>query len=274
MQSVLFTKLFRQLTLEELATHAQQVGFDAIDLLVRPGHQVEPDKPEALSEALQFLRHEGLTVPMVTTDITNPEYPETERVLATCGEANIPLIRLGYWKYDSGRGYAACLDTARHQLALLASLAERHGVRLALQLHGGTLHGSGAQAATLLADVAPAHIGAYPDPGNQTVQDGREDWRFTLDILADRLCCVGVKNGGWFPAQLASSGQRHWHSDWLGLSEGMVPWDDIIAHLVRSGYNGLLSFHSHYEVPLAQALDQTRNDLHYIERQMKFAQSQ
>lgn len=274
MQSVLFTKLFRQLTLEEIATQAQQAYFDSIDLLVRSGHQVEPDKPEQLVPAAHFFKHQGLSVPMVTTDITDPEHPNTERVVAACAEASIPLIRLGYWKYDADRGYATCLVDARHQLTSLAKLAERHGVRFALQLHGGTIHGSGAQAAALLAGIDPKFIGAYPDPGNQTVQEGREDWRFTLDVLRDRLCCIGVKNGGWFPAQLAPSGQRRWHSDWLGLSEGMVPWDDIMVHLTSIGYDGLLSFHSHYEVPLPQAMDQTRSDLQYIQRQMGSLQLQ
>jgi hypothetical protein len=48
----------------------------------------------------------------------------------------------------------------------------------------------------------------------------------------------------------------------------MVPWDEIIAHLVRSRYEGLLSFHSHYEVPLPQALDQTWVDLQFIRRHL------
>ena len=91
-----------------------------------------------------------------------------------------------------------------------------------------------------------------------------ENWRLTLDVLRPWLCCLGVKNGGWWPAELAASGQRRWRSDWLGLADGMVPWDDILTHLRDTGYDGLLSFHSHYEVPLAQALDQTRTDLGYV----------
>jgi hypothetical protein len=55
------------------------------------------------------------------------------------------------------------------------------------------------------------------------VQDGRENWRFTFDVLAPWLCCVGVKNGGWFPAELSEAGQRRWRSDWLGVPDGMVP---------------------------------------------------
>lgn len=266
MNKVLFTKLFRGHSIEEIGSTAAELGFDGIDLLIRPGHQVEPDAPERILAAVEHLQSHGLQVPMATTDVTDTTRFPTERLLAACGEAGIELIRLGYWKYDPSRGYAACFDAARRDLEQLAKLAERTGVRVAIQLHGDTIHGSGAQTAALLAGHDPKTIGAYPDPGNQVVQDGREDWRFTFDVLGPWLCCVGVKNGGWFPGELAPTGQRHWRSDWSGLADGMVPWDDIIEYLSGSGYDGLLSFHSHYEVPFPQVLEQTRLDLRFVSR--------
>ena len=236
MQTVLFTKLFRGRSLAEIADAASELGFDGIDLLIRPGHQAEPDDPDSIHEAVRHLRQAGLAVPMATTDLTDPTDGRADRVLSACAETGIGLIRLGYWKYDPQRGYAACFDAARRDLDGLARLAEKHGVLLAVQLHGGTIHGSGAQAAALLAGHDPALIGSYPDPGNQSVQDGREDWRFTFDVLAPWLCCVGVKNGGWFPAELSEAGQRHWRSDWMGVPDGMVPWDEIATYLKETGY--------------------------------------
>jgi len=268
MDIVLFTKLFRGCELEEIATTATDLGVDGIDLLIRPGHQLEPTAPERIPEAVRFLEGSRVQGPEGNTGRTVPARMPTERLLAGCAEAGIGLIRLGYWHYDPHVGYAAGFETARRQLDELERLAERAGVRLALQLHGGTLHASGCQAAALLAGHDPTHIGAYPDPGNQTVQDGREDWRFTFDVLRPWLCCVGVKNGGWFPADLAPSGQRRWRSDWYGIADGMVPWDEILASLTESGYDGFLSFHSHYEVPLTQALAQTHVDLEFVRRQL------
>lgn len=263
---VLFTKLFRGRALADVSSAAVSLGFDGIDLLIRPGHQADPTDQGSIKVAVQHLQEAGLTVPMATTDLTDPRSEHAERILAAAAENGIQLLRLGYWKYNPQRGYTACLDAARRDLAGLADLAEKHRVRLAIQLHGDTIHGSGAQAAALLAGHDPQVIGAYPDPGNQTVQDGREDWRFTFDILAPWLCCVGVKNGGWFPGGLSEAGQRHWQSDWLGVPDGMVPWDNISTYLMESGYRGFLSFHSHYEVPYEQVLDQTRVDLGYIKR--------
>ncbi len=266
MQAILFTKLFRGQSVGAMAEAAVDVGFEGIDLLIRSGHQAEPDKPEGIAITVQQLQAAGLKVPMATTDITDPEKWPTERLFASCAEAGINLIRLGYWPYDPGIGYATIWDSARRNLSDLAAIAQRTGVRLAIQLHGGTIHGSGAQTAALLAEHDPKIVGAYPDPGNQTVQDGREEWQFTFDVLRPWLCCIGMKNGGWFAGEIADSGQRRWRSDWLGLADGMVPWDDILGELTATGFDGFLSFHSHYEVPLPQVLDQTRTDLNFIRR--------
>jgi sugar phosphate isomerase/epimerase len=266
MQTILFTKMFRGRGIEDFSDMTVEIGFDGIDLLIRAGHQLEPGAPEKITTAVRTIEGHGLKVPMATTDQTSPGDISVERVFGHCAEAGIKLIRLGYWKYDPRQRRDPLVARARADLEGLERLAERTGVRLAIQLHGGTIHGSGAQTADLLEGRNPALIGAYPDPGNQVVQDGREDWRFTFDILEPWLCCVGVKNGGWYPGGLLTNGQRHWISDWCGLDEGMVPWDEILAHLVSSGYHGPLSFHSHYDVPLEQALDKTRADLRHIRR--------
>ncbi|HEU0116646.1 MAG TPA: TIM barrel protein [Thermomicrobiales bacterium] len=268
MQTVLFTKLFRGRTLDEIAEHGAGLGFDGIDLLIRNGHQVTPGEPDGLAGAAARLQAAGLSVPMATTDLTDPNWSGAARLLAACADAGIGTIRLGYWKYDPAVGYAAQFDAARRDLDGLSALARAAGVQLAIQLHGGTLHGSGAQTRALLEGHDPQFISAYPDPGNQVVQDGREDWRFTFDVLRPWLSCVGVKNGGWFAGDIDANGQRRWRSDWLGLADGMVPWDDILAFLAEERFDGLLTLHSHYEVPFDQVIDQTRADLRYVRRQI------
>lgn len=266
MQTVLFTKLFKGHTLDEIAEHGTDLGFDGIDLLIRDGHQVTPGEPDGIAKAVSHLRQAGLSVPMATTDLTDPGWPGAERLLAACAQSGIRTIRLGYWKYDPAVGYASLFDAACRDLDGLEKLAETKGVQLAIQLHGDTVHSSGSQTRALLEGHDPRFLSAYVDPGNQTVQDGREDWHFTFDVLKPWLSCVGIKNGGWFPGQIDANGQRRWWSDWLGLADGMVPWDDILAYLKHDKFDGLLTLHSHYEIPFDQVIDQTRADLRYVQR--------
>jgi sugar phosphate isomerase/epimerase len=261
MPLLLFTKLFGDRTPDEVGQVAAELGFDGIDLLIRPGCTVEPDGVDRLADVVSTFRSVGLTVPMATTDLTDPAaYPgPAEALLGSCAEAGIRLIRLGYWTYDGTEPYADARARADRDLDRLAGLASRFGVRLAIQLHGGTIHSSGALARVLLERHDPAQVCAYPDPGNQAVQDGREDWRLTFDVLEPWLACVGVKNGGWF-----ADTDGRWSSEWLGLSDGMVPWPDILRSLGSHGFDGPLTLHSHYERPYEDVLAQTGVDLTYV----------
>ena len=266
MRTVLFTKMFKGHDIDTVAEHTSQLGFDGTDLLIRDGFHVSPTRPEQIGQAVARLAAAGLSVPMATTDLNSSEGAGSERLFAAIRETGILVVRLGYWPYQPEQGYRTLFEQARRDLDGLEGLARRTDLQLAIQLHGDTLHGSGAQTLALLDGHDPRYISAYPDPGNQTVQDGRENWRFTFDVLGPWLSCVGVKNGGWFPHDLAKTGQRRWHSDWLGLADGMVPWDEIIAHLKGTGFDGLLTLHSHYEVPFDSVIAQTRSDLVYIKR--------
>lgn len=266
MRAVLFTKLFGERPVEQVAGIAADLGFDGIDLLIREGFPATPDDPTSIVDWARHLAGTATPVLTVTTDMTDPGRYPVDAVLGACADAGIPTVRVGYWYYDGSVPYADLWEQARRNLDELATLAAKHGVTLLLQLHGGTIHSSGALARNLLAELDPAAIGTYIDPGNQAVQDGREDWRLTFDLLGDTLRCVGVKNGGWSARDVAESGQRRWASDWLGVADGMVPWDDVVAHLRAVDYDGVLSFHGHYELPFEQVVDQTRTDLGFIRR--------
>lgn len=263
---VLFTKLFGGAAIAEIAKTASSLRFDGIDLLVRPGFALEPSQAHRLPTAVEQIRGEGLSVPLVTTDMIDADTYPAETVLRCCAEADVALVRMGYWPYARASGYAAILERARRSLDALVPLAQKYRVKLLLQLHGGTIHASGALASRLLEGYDTAHLGAYADPGNQVVQDGHEPWELTLDLLWHRLACLGVKNGGWFPGRYADSGQRTWTADWTPLHEGMARWDEIFAFLARSRFAGVLSFHSHYEVPRELAIAMTRVDLAYARR--------
>ncbi len=89
MQNVLFTKLFRGVNLDELGTTVKTLGFNGVDLLVRPGHQLEPNRAEAIPAAVRTLEALDLDVRMITTDLSDPAAYPADRVLAHCAEAGV-----------------------------------------------------------------------------------------------------------------------------------------------------------------------------------------
>ncbi|MEV6167310.1 sugar phosphate isomerase/epimerase [Streptomyces sp. NPDC051954] len=257
MHVLVLTKPFGALSPKELAARLAEAGADGADLLVRDGQTVTPSTPSRLAETARALDGNGLGLGLVSTDLTSAD-SEAERVIGHCAEAGVTLMRVGFYRYDAAADYAFELDRARRDLAGLADLAARNGVRLVLALHHGTLHPSAAHAARLLAGRDDVLV--HPDPGNQA-KEGSEDFRLTLDTLGGlgRVGCVGVKNAVWEPGQTQGS----WHCRWQPLADGgVVPWPTILSGLTGLGYAGPLSLHVHY--PAENPLAAVRRDLEHL----------
>lgn len=261
MRLAMFTKLFGDSDLGVVAQEVAGLGLKGVDLLVRQGYAVVPSRPAGIGEAARIFARAGLQLEMVTTDLIEGDQCAAA-VLAACADAGVSLVRLGFYRYDPSLGYARCRERGRRQLGELEAISRRTGIRLALQLHHGTLHSSGALAAALLEGRDGQAFGIYVDPGNQ-VKQGSEDWRLTLELAGDRLCCVGVKNAGWYAA--GPSGAPPWEARWVPLEEGLVPWPEILSQLNETGYDGLLSLHAFYqELRLPAALEAVRRDLNFL----------
>jgi sugar phosphate isomerase/epimerase len=246
MRLIVLTKPLGTLDPAGLADALAQLGADGAELLVREGSTVDPANPAGIDAVARELSRAGLGLDLVTTDLLEAD-TQAERILAACGAAGVGLVRAGFYRYDPAAGYHDGVDQARRRLAGLAELAQRQNVSLALQLHHGTLHSSAALALRLTEGLSDVRF--YADPGNQ-VKEGSEDWRLMLDLLGDRIACIGVKTATW----------RGSGFEWLPLADGgVVPWPDILPGLRKRGYTGPLSLHVHY--PATDPVAVLRRDL-------------
>ncbi|MFC5827611.1 sugar phosphate isomerase/epimerase family protein [Nonomuraea insulae] len=255
MRVIVLTKPFGAVEPARLAGSLAEAGADGADLVIRAGQTVSPDKPGGITAVAKELERAGLSLDVVTTDLLGEDDGETAgRVLAACGDAGVPMMRVGFYRYDPALGYGQRLERARRGLATLARSAEHHGVRLALQLHHGTIHPSGALALRLVEGLDEVRF--YADPGNQA-KEGSEDWRLHLDLIGERVACVGVKNATW------TQGADGWTCDWQPFADGgIIRWAEILRSLRERGYTGPLSLHVHY--PAADPLTALRRDLRYL----------
>src|ERR1700724_546994 len=90
----IFSKHLQFLRGEALAAGAAEIGFDGIDLAVRKGGHVEPERVrQDLPKLVAIIRSHGLEVPMLTTDIVDAETPYAEGVLKTMSELGIHRYR-------------------------------------------------------------------------------------------------------------------------------------------------------------------------------------
>ena len=65
MQFVLFTDNLNSFKVPQLLAEAKKIGFDGLDLTLRPGGHVEPENAEAgLAEAKRAADEAGMSIPM------------------------------------------------------------------------------------------------------------------------------------------------------------------------------------------------------------------
>src|SRR5688572_6049503 len=71
-----FSKHLPRMNGGELGRTLKAMGFDGVDLTVRPGGHVDPKRvTNDLPPLVDAIRHEGLTVPMISTELVSSTDP-------------------------------------------------------------------------------------------------------------------------------------------------------------------------------------------------------
>src|SRR5262250_2362217 len=97
----LFAKHLPSMDWARMAQAVKKLGFGGIDLTVRPGGHVLPERAsEDLPKAVAAIRAEGLRVSMITTALCLAKEPTAKPILSTAGKLSIPFFKPGYYKYS------------------------------------------------------------------------------------------------------------------------------------------------------------------------------
>ena len=243
----LFSKHLQWLDFDAMADTAAAIGFDGIDLTVRPGGHVEPQRVEQdLPRAVDAIRRAGLRADRITTAITDPDDPLTERMVAAAAAQDIAIYRLGWLKYDRERPLPPQIDAFRERLQRLARLNERHGLHGAYQNHAGTGVGSPVWDAWLLVrELDPRWLGIRYDV-RHAVAEGSASWELGLQLLAPHIRSLDFKDFVW-----QADGSGEWGVESVPLGAGAVPFDRYFALLDRWQVPGDITLH--FEYPLGGA---------------------
>jgi sugar phosphate isomerase/epimerase len=246
MKIVLNSKFFANLAVERLGEKALALGYDGIDICVRPGHPIHVDNAvEALPKAVKIWRSQGLVCPLATAavDMTNPNRPDAEKLYIACAAAGVPRLKIGFWRFRPGDDYWKILDNARKDLEGFVKLGEPHNVQTCYQIHSGPCIGSNcAGLMHLIKGFPPQYVGAYPDLGHLAL-DG-EDWVMGLAMIRDYLSVVGVKDAFYAPQP---PGRTPRYIPCFGkVGEGCVNWPLCLSLLRKFRFNGPLTVHTEY----------------------------
>jgi len=261
----IFSKHMAQFDWKELGRKAKELGFDGVDLTVRPKGHVLPERVrEDLPRAVEAIRAAGLDVPMITTDLKSAADPAAAPTFETAQKLGIRLFKPGYWNYAKGRTVLQTQIEVRQHFQGLLKMAMQHGVTLGLHNHSGAYVGTALWAyRDLLQDVDPKWAGYYFDPGHATIEGGLYVWRISLELVLPRLKMVAMKDAYW------EKSNGRWRPKWVPLGEGMVDWPEVYRNFAKVNFRGPISLHVEY--PVKDELEAIARDLAFMKKQVAAA---
>jgi len=263
----IFSKHLASLHYSEIGPVAREIGFDGIDLTVRPGGHVAPEKaPVDFLRAVESVQGAGLEVPMITTALTSPADPMARFILAVAGRLRIPFFKPGYWRYPASEDIEARLRQVRLEAAGLVSLGRAAGIVAGFHNHSGDYVGSPVwDTRVILSDLDPKWAGYYFDPCHATAEGGLAGWNIAVRMALPRLKMVSVKDFYW-----EKSGGK-WKMRMCPLGQGMVDWKSFLALLAGGRFSGPISLHLEYDTPNEVAA--MAKDLEFLRKRVEAAYS-
>ena len=242
----IFSKHLQFVQGDELPKAAAEIGFDAIDIAVRKGGHIEPERVrQELPSLVAAIRKHGLEVPMITTDIIDTTTPYTEDILRTMADLGIRNYRWGGLRYSGDTPILAQLDAMKPGVVKLAALNARYRACAMYHTHSGVdlVGASFWDLQRLLDGVDPKSAGVNFDIGHATVEGGLGGWINDFRVTQDHLRGVAIKDFVW-----GKDARGNWQPQWKPLGEGMVRFPEFFRMVAASGFNGPLQMH--FEYPL------------------------
>ena len=247
----IFSKHLHWLNYGEMAMVAAEMGFDGVDLTVRPQGHVNPERVEEdLPKAMEAVKRAGKKIHMITTSINDADDPLTEKILKTASSLGICHYRMGWMYYDDAKPIEENISLIQHKMSKLAVLNEKYTISGEYQNNSGIdLAGIyfGASIWDLfgvLKSINSRWLGSQYDIYHATVE-GANAWPVGLKLISPYIRTLDIKDFQW----LKKDGK--WSSETVPLGEGMVDYKKYVGLLKQ--YNVSCPVSIHYEYPLGGA---------------------
>jgi sugar phosphate isomerase/epimerase len=240
----IFSKHLQFVDGDELAAAAASIGFDGIDITVRRGGHIAPERVrQDLPPLVAAIRKHGLEVPMITAEIVDAETPHAEDILRAMSELGIHRYRWGGFTYNDREPYPVQLDRMKTRIAKLAALNARYQACAMYHTHSGNEVGAPIwDLYILLKDFDPIAVGINYDVGHATIEGGLGGWIDSFRICGPHLRGIAAKDFIW------TKGAKGWQTEWVPIGDGMVKFQEFFGMVARSGFDGPLQLHFEYSL--------------------------
>jgi L-ribulose-5-phosphate 3-epimerase len=290
-----FSKALQWTDVKGAAAVAREVGFDGIDLTVRPKGHVFPERVESdLPVAVETIHRAGLKIPMVSTEITSVKSPYAEAILKTASQLGIRHYRWGGLTYRNDQGIEEQLDELKPQVRALADLSREYGMCGIYHTHSGP----GLVGAPiwdlwfLFQGIDPRWIAVNYDISHATIEGGYGGWIDSSRLLKNSMKGIALKDFYWPPVssirrtqnssdKLAGVAKRYM-PEFCIMGQGVVDFPGFFSIVKANRFSGPVQIHyeqaslggaengeTKLRIPQQQLIAAMRNDLNYAKGTMR-----
>jgi sugar phosphate isomerase/epimerase len=215
----------------------EELGLDGVELRTLDGIQIVDRAEDELASIRAELDRRGMTVSAVASPFLKCDRGEDQadvlaRAVRAAAVVGAPIVRaFGFWREPDP---AAALPELGRALREAAAGVHEAGLTLALENEHECNVATAAEARAALAAAGARELRLIWDPGNAAMLDPGA-WHGTggLEAIVDRVAHVHLKD-------VTPAGE------WTRIGDGIVDFRSQLACLAAAGYDGWLSFETHY----------------------------
>ena len=239
----LFSKHLQFLDYNEMSAAAAEIGFNGLDLTVRPkGHVLPENVDDDLPTAVEAMKKYGLKPTMMTTNVWDITDAGQQKVLKTASKLGFGYYRTGWLSYPEEKSIEESLAAYSTQAKSLEILNKELGIIGCYQNHAGNHVGAPIwDLTTIFSKTNNEFLGCQYDIRHAVVEGGKS-WELDLRRIQPYIKSIvikdfkwGIKDGIWEPINTP-------------LGEGMVDFDRYFSLLKKYKINVPISLHLEYDL--------------------------
>lgn len=239
----IFSKHLQFLNYQDMAEAAAEIGFDGVDLTVRPKGHVLPERVEEdLPKAVEAMGKAGFDPLMMTTAVYDPGSTTDQQVLETAAQLGMQYYRMNYFRYPEGKSIPASIQQFQQQVKDLNQWNKRLGLTGCYQNHAGNYVGASIwELWELLKNTDQQYMGVQYDIRHAVVEGGLS-WQNGLRLIHPQIKTLAMKDFKWEKKNGA------WHAQNTPVGEGMVDFKTYFQLLKQYQIQVPVSLHLEYPI--------------------------
>ena len=233
-----FTKPWRDESIEALADRVAGLGFQGIELPIRDAYQVNPaNYREALAKAVVTLGNKKVSIESVAGTMD-------AELIKTMGQNGVKILRI-MLNADPKKNYIDQEEAYYRSVSELLPLLESSGVTLGVQNHFGNFLGCSAAGLMRFVGRFPkAQVAAVLDLAHCAISG--EIIEFALDIAASHTIMVNIKSGSRCRISNENAVEAEWKTVWTTAPYSAFSWKLAAEELRRRNYDGPICLTAEY----------------------------